>query len=160
MPMVRFMSIRPQNSVLPMLVLTAVLLAACKDSSAPSALPVPVAPVRDASPAQLSLGEKVYQQNCSRCHGVTAEGNANWRKRDTDGKFPPPPLNGSGHAWHHPVEVLKAVIKDGSPDGQGNMPAWRDKLSEQEIDAVILWFQSLWPQPVYDAWFEMQQRGR
>ena len=39
------------------------------------------------------------------------------------------------------------------------MPAWKGKLSEAEMAAIVAWFQSLWPQPVYDAWYEMQQRG-
>lgn len=52
------------------------------------------------------------------------------------------------------------MILEGSPQDKGNMPAWKDKLSEEKIDAVIAWFQSHWSQPVYDAWFEMQQRGR
>jgi mono/diheme cytochrome c family protein len=71
--------------------------------------------------------------------------------------FPPPPLDGTGHAWHHPVSWLKQMILDGSPAGQGKMPAWRGKLSEQEVEAVITWFQSLWPDRVYVAWYEMQQ---
>ena len=56
--------------------------------------------------------------------------------------------------------MLSSVINNGSVKGQGKMPAWKDKLSGQDINAVIVWFQSKWPQPVYDAWFEMQQRGR
>lgn len=139
------------------------LLAACGESidTPPLAMmPVPAAPERKPDSTQLAVGEKVYRENCARCHGDNAEGDANWRKRDAQSNFPPPPLNGSGHAWHHPTLMLKSVIQDGSPDGKGNMPPWRGKLSEPEIDAVVLWFQSLWPQPVYDAWFEMQQRGQ
>lgn len=145
------------------LFLLVLLLAACGESAdvPPQAggLPVPAAVQRTADSAQLAVGEKVYRDNCASCHGANAEGNANWRKRDAQGNFPPPPLNGSGHAWHHPILVLKSVIEDGSSDGKGKMPAWRGKLSETEIDAAIAWIQSLWPQPVYDAWFEMQQRG-
>jgi len=60
----------------------------------------------------------------------------------------------------HSTEVLSNVINNGSVQGQGKMPAWEGKLNGQEISAVIVWFQSIWPQPVYDAWYEMQQRGR
>lgn len=87
------------------------------------------------------------------------EGAPNWRQRDADGFFPPPPLNGRGHEWHHPTAMLRAMIRDGSPPGQGKMPAWGDKLSEQEIAAVVEWFQSRWPDPVYAAWYDMQQRS-
>ena len=119
---------------------------------------VPSAPLRTQEPGQLSLGEGVFQQHCSRCHGENAQGATNWHKPGDDGFYPAPPLDGSGHAWHHSQAVLKSVIINGSPQGKGKMPAWKNKLTDKEIDAVIAWFQSLWPQPVYDAWYEMQQR--
>jgi mono/diheme cytochrome c family protein len=110
--------------------------------------------------ALISQGAKVYQANCAVCHGANAQGNANWRKKGPDGKYPPPPLNGSGHTWHHALPQLKEMIAEGSPPDQGNMPAWDDKLTDHEIDAVIAWFQSLWPDEVYAAWYEMQERAR
>jgi mono/diheme cytochrome c family protein len=36
------------------------------------------------------------------------------------------------------------------------MPAWKGKLSDAQIDAVIEWMQSTWPDPVFAAWHEMQ----
>ena len=135
-------------------------LSACGGGGEGGGLPVPEGVERNSDPELLATGKQVYEQHCARCHGADASGDPNWRKRDADGFFPPPPLNGSGHAWHHSTEVLGNVIREGSPDGTGRMPAWEGKLSEREIEAVIVWFQSLWPQPVYDAWFEMQQRGR
>jgi mono/diheme cytochrome c family protein len=136
------------------------LLSACGEGQEMSGMPVPDAPSRQSDAVQLALGKQVFQDHCASCHGQQAQGAENWRKTDADGHYPAPPLNGSGHAWHHSTEVLKRVIRDGSPQGQGKMPAWKGKLSEEKIDAVIVWFQSVWPQPVYDAWFEMQQRGR
>ena len=106
---------------------------------------------------QVSKGAVVFQQNCAACHGAQAEGAPNWRKLGPDGRYPAPPLNGSGHGWHHPLRILFQVIKNGSPGGQGNMPAWKDKLNEDEMVAVIAWFQSLWPEEVYAAW---KQRGQ
>ena len=32
------------------------------------------------------------------------------------------------------------------------MPAWRGKLSDGEILAVIAWFQTHWPEEAYGAW--------
>lgn len=143
-----------------LLLLVMVVLVACEGKSQNAALPVPHAPERHYDAGQLALGEKVYQAHCAKCHGTQAQGAPNWTRRGADGKYPAPPLNGSGHAWHHSTQVLSDVIRNGSPDGEGNMPAWQGKLSDQEITAVMLWFQSKWPQPLYDAWYEMQQRGR
>jgi mono/diheme cytochrome c family protein len=36
------------------------------------------------------------------------------------------------------------------------MPGWRGKLSDDEIEAVIAWMQSLWPDDRYEAWYRME----
>ena len=110
--------------------------------------------------AQISRGGNLFQQNCAECHGAVGQGDPNWRQRDADGLFPAPPLNGTGHAWHHPQAMLHYVIKNGSPGGQGKMPAWGEKLNDQEIEDVIAWFKSKWPQPVYEAWYQMNERKK
>ena len=115
-------------------------------------------PQRSYDEKQLALGKQIFAENCAKCHGENAQGAKNWHQRNADGSFPPPPLNGSGHAWHHSLDVLSDVISNGSQPGQGNMPAWKDKLSREQIEATIMWFQSLWSDQVYAAWFEMQQR--
>jgi len=111
-------------------------------------------------PKLVLQGESVYKLHCASCHGQHGEGAPGWRKRDADGMYPAPPLNGTGHAWHHSKDKLKDVILDGSEPGKGKMPAWRSKLSDQEVNAVIEWFQSRWPDPVYAAWYEEQERAR
>lgn len=110
--------------------------------------------------ALIQQGAEVFRANCAICHGASAEGAANWRLKDPEGKYPPPPLDGSGHAWHHSIPVLRKMITEGTPPDVGNMPAWGGMLTDQEIDAVIAWFQSLWPDQVYAAWYEMQERAR
>lgn len=148
-----------------MLVLVAVLpavlsvLVACDQQAQVSSASTGLMPARQNDPAVLSLGQAVFQQHCSGCHGAQAQGDPNWRKRKPDGKYPPPPLNGSGHAWHHSRAMLHEMIRTGSRPGEGDMPAWQGKLTGDEIDAVISWFQSLWPDQVYAAWYEMQERG-
>ncbi|MEJ2407109.1 MAG: cytochrome c [Candidatus Thiodiazotropha sp.] len=107
--------------------------------------------VREVDFFRLAQGARLYQMNCAECHGSHAQGAPDWRQRDADGMFPPPPLNGTGHAWHHPTNMLRHVIANGSPGDQGNMPAWGDRLSGEEIDAIIAWFQSKWPDPFYPA---------
>ncbi len=116
--------------------------------------------VRHHDARQVALGEQVFKQYCTACHGENAQGAFNWRQRDAEGLFPPPPLNGSGHAWHHPTAMLRDMIRNGSPPGKGRMPAWGDRLTEDEIAAVVEWFQSRWPDQVYAAWYDMQQRAQ
>ena len=98
------------------------------------------------------MGGRVFQQNCAVCHGAQAQGAPNWQRRDANGKFPAPPLNGTAHAWHHPTKVLKRIIRQGTVAQGGNMPAWEGKLTEKEMDAVLAWFQNKWPDELYAAW--------
>lgn len=109
---------------------------------------------------QVSAGARIYQENCATCHGKKAEGAENWRKAGADGKYPAPPLNGTGHAWHHPLNILFHTIKNGSPGGQGNMPAWGEKLSDEEIIATIAWIQSKWPREIYQNWVQRDAAAR
>lgn len=102
--------------------------------------------------AQITRGGNVYKNNCMSCHGANAEGNVDWRKTDAEGKYPAPPLNGTGHAWHHSNKVNANTIWNGTKHIGGNMPAWKDKLSEEEVIDVIAWFQSKWSDEVYQTW--------
>jgi len=137
------------------------LIAACGNEGAGSGMGGgAIAAERGESFSQVAQGGRLFKQYCAECHGTGGEGAPNWRQRDSDGMFPPPPLNGTGHAWHHPRAVLHAVIADGSPNGMGKMPAWRGRLSDEDIDAIIAWFQSHWSEEVYTAWREMDWRSR
>lgn len=108
----------------------------------------------------LAQGRQVFVQNCAACHGSEGQGAPNWQKPGPDGKYPAPPLNGTGHAWHHPMEALKQTIRHGTLRIGGSMPPWKDQLSEEEIQAVIYWFQSQWPDELYAAWHEADRRSR
>jgi mono/diheme cytochrome c family protein len=55
-------------------------------------------------------------------------------------------------AWLHDA------IAKGSPGGQGRMPEWGGQLEEDEIEATIAWFQSLWPEEIYEIWSEGNAR--
>jgi len=102
----------------------------------------------------VDYGAELFQQNCAVCHGVNAEGTKEWKKTDANGNYPPPPLNGSAHAWHHSIPQLARSIKEGGIKLGGVMPAFGDKLSDQEVLAVIAFFQSKWPDKVYKAWHD------
>lgn len=104
---------------------------------------------------QVNEGQKVFTSNCASCHGKRAQGAMFWQQPDTDGKYPPPPLNGSAHAWHHPYSMLLNTVTHGT---KGNMPAWKDELTEAQIESTIAYFQHFWPDRTYEAWLERNKR--
>ncbi|SCY38066.1 Cytochrome C oxidase, cbb3-type, subunit III [Nitrosospira sp. Nl5] len=118
---------------------------------------VPVTPpknlaARNLDPEKIKRGEAVYQANCAACHGPKGEATPGWRIPGADGRYPPPPLDDSAHAWHHSTETLERMIREGSPADGGGMPAWEGKLTNQQIDDVIVWIKSLWSDEVYEVW--------
>jgi thiol:disulfide interchange protein DsbC len=106
---------------------------------------------------QVARGAGIFSQNCAECHGANAEATQNWREPNADGKFPSPPLNGTAHTWHHPLEMLRRTIRTGGVPLGGLMPAFEDKLSAQDTDAAIAFFQSKWSDKTYSAWQERKR---
>jgi mono/diheme cytochrome c family protein len=98
----------------------------------------------------VSLGQKIYLQNCASCHGVKLEGQKNWQTRDDEGYLLAPPHDETGHTWHHTDEYLFLMTKYGIEKIIGkkypnNMPAYEDILSDKEIIAVLSFIKSSWP---------------
>ncbi|MCP4765911.1 MAG: thioredoxin fold domain-containing protein [Gammaproteobacteria bacterium] len=104
------------------------------------------------SDEQLLRGEKLFRQNCAGCHGQNAEATPDWKKTDADGNYPPPPLNGTAHAWHHDLDLLRRTVREGGAKLAGQMPAFEGTLDAEEIDSVIAFFQSKWPDDLYQRW--------
>ena len=112
------------------------------------------------SAEQVIHGNKVFQQNCAMCHGVNAEATPDWKQTDANGNFPPPPLNGTAHAWHHGLDVLREQIREGGAPVGGVMPPFKQVLNAEEIDQAIAYFQSKWSDELYEKWanhFEVNQ---
>ena len=121
------------------------------DSAAPAGAPVQP---RWYAQEQVAAGALLYRENCASCHKENAEGTPDWKTPDVNGKLPPPPLNGTAHAWHHPLEVLRTVVTRGGAPVGGSMPAFDEKLAPQEIDAILAWVQSHWSDKIYAIWHE------
>ena len=136
------------------------VLAACEEQT-----PVAQSPASEDSAStvtrwyqsnQVVLGRQVFAENCAVCHGAEAQGTGgDWRERLDDGSFPPPPLNGSAHAWHHPQEILLRVIDYGGAAMGGKMPEFIDVLEQEEKLAAIAYFQSFWSDDIYQQWMQM-----
>lgn len=107
---------------------------------------------------QIKQGKGLFAENCATCHGKNAEATADWKKRDANGNLVPPPLNGTAHAWHHPLKILKRTIKKGGASVGGTMPSFESKLTDAQIEAIIAWFQSKWSDEIYARWNQRNEQ--
>jgi mono/diheme cytochrome c family protein len=106
---------------------------------------VVIPPVPKLRAAQLERGATLYATYCAQCHGANLAGTPNWKERLADGSLPPPPHDNSGHTWHHSDKVLLEIIRDGgNPASNSTMPAFGDKLSDEDMKAILDFFKSTW----------------
>jgi len=131
------------------------------EQKAPVAAPVVVQTAqRWYSSEQAGRGEKLFQQNCAECHKPDASGDPNWKQTNAEGKLPPPPLNGTAHAWHHPMPLLQQIVRNGGIPMGGSMPAFKDKLTNEQINDIFAWVQTHWSDKIYTTWIQINQRAR
>lgn len=133
------------------------LLIACEDQTGTTlSLQADPQTGRWYSEQQVLTGRQVFLNNCATCHGEQAQGLAeDWRQRLPDGSFPPPPLDGTAHAWHHPLTVLMQVINEGGEQLGGKMPGFARQLSDADKHAAVAYFQSFWSDEIYKQWGQM-----
>ena len=58
-------------------------------------------PITTDSKLMIERGKIAYEKNCVSCHMINLAGAENWKGMDEDGHRKAPPLNGTGHTWHH-----------------------------------------------------------
>ena len=106
-------------------------------------------PITTESKIMIERGKIVYQNNCVSCQMINLAGAENWKEMDEDGHRKAPPLNGTGHTWHHDDKTLHAIIKYGLAklvnNYKGKMIGFEDNLSDKEIDSVLAYIKSFWP---------------
>ncbi len=126
----------------------------------------PAPPVPDlAAPDRIAFGRASYMEHCASCHGAQLEGQPNWRDRLPTGRLPAPPHDDSGHTWHHSFELLFAMTKHGlvppyAPPGyQTDMPAFGDRLSDDEIWNVLAYIRSRWSERVRSTHDQLQRQS-
>jgi len=107
---------------------------------------------------QVIEGKKIYLVNCISCHNKNAVGTFNWKKKLVDGSYPPPPLNGTAHAWHHPMPALLKTISEGGINIGGKMPAFKGVINDDGMIAVVAYFQHYWGDEIYDRWYKSNQK--
>ena len=100
---------------------------------------------------RIERGAAVYAAHCSSCHGEKREGQLNWREKTADGTRPAAPaLNDSGNVWSYKDRQLFTIVKNGyvppytKPGRESDMPGFRDRLSDDEIHAVLDFIRASW----------------
>ena len=110
-------------------------------------------PITRDSELIIARGKTIYQNNCISCHQVNLEGVENWKDLDEDGHRKSPPLNGTGHTWNHDDATLHNIIKyvlvKLVKNYQGKMLGFEDKLKDKDIDSVLTYIKSFWPDDMY-----------
>jgi mono/diheme cytochrome c family protein len=103
----------------------------------------------ESNPETYRLGQQVYSQNCASCHGASGEGQFpdEPRARDSSGRYGAPPHNENGHTWHHADDLLYQIVREGgmgNPEDFNLMPAFGERLSNEDIEAVVFYIKSFW----------------
>lgn len=100
--------------------------------------------------ARVAQGRALYAEYCASCHGAHLEGQPNWRERLPSGRLPAPPHDETGHTWHHSDRQLIAITRHGPgalvPGYESDMPGFAEVLTDSEIEAVLAFIKSTWPE--------------
>jgi cytochrome c oxidase subunit 2 len=78
-------------------------------------------------------GREVFEANCAQCHRTNGEG--------LPATFPA--LNKDPFVLGDPKPVVATVL-NGRKGSLGQMPAWKDKLDDQQIAAAVTYIRQAW----------------
>jgi cbb3-type cytochrome c oxidase subunit III len=78
-------------------------------------------------------GQAVFEENCAQCHRANGEG--------LPATFPA--LNKNPFVLGEPSPVIATVL-NGRKGSLGQMPAWKDKLNDAQIAAVVTYIRQAW----------------
>ena len=105
----------------------------------------------------IALGEGLYREHCSECHGANLEGQPNWQSVNDDGTMPAPPHDRTGHTWHHDNQLLfdytrlggeEALARRGLDGFKSGMPGFSDVIEDEEIWDILAYIRSTWPERI------------
>ena len=111
-------------------------------------------PITRDSTLMIARGKIIYESYCVSCHQVNLIGAENWKGVDEDGHRKAPPLNGTGHTWHHDDATLHNIIKYGLAkivkNYEGKMIGFGDKINDKQIDSILSYIKSHWEDEIYE----------
>jgi mono/diheme cytochrome c family protein len=111
----------------------------------------PVVRLADANDnTKVELGRHSYRLYCASCRGRALQGQPLWQLNDKDAGRRAPAHDASGHTWQHSDEALFQITKYGrfasTSEGQpSRMPAFKDRLTDEQILAIIAFIKHSWP---------------
>ncbi len=121
-----------------------------------AAAPTPAPPpVTYASPAE--KGAAVFKKyGCAACHGIGGRGGVRSKNMYPGEEEPPLIYIGGGYTKEEIKEVIRKGRYPARADSSGPspvlwMPAWKDRIPEDEIDALADYLLSLYPEPGQQA---------
>ncbi len=98
----------------------------------------------------LTLGAELYVANCQVCHGDS---------NGIGGNGGAPPHNEAGHTWHHPDAQLREWVLNGKLGfGSAGMPALGDKLTEPDVDMVLVYIKAWWNEEQRESQADISRR--
>lgn len=104
---------------------------ATANNNNPAGTPAASTPAPPATPDEASIGRDLYAKNCAECHKENGKGG----KVTVDGKSLDPDDITTAKMAAKPDEKLTEYIVNGFPDD--GMPAFKDKMTPEQIKAVI-----------------------
>ena len=121
-----------------------------------------------AAASEIARGAEIYETHCAACHGAQLEGAPDWKSPGPDGRLPPPPHDETGQTWHHGDDFLfdyvrrggRPVLDDLGVDMPSGMPGFGGVLSDAEIEAVLAFIRSTWPERIRKIQAERTARER
>ena len=100
----------------------------------------PAAPVQ----GNAARGKQVFLQHCARCHGEDGSGEGPGTgvtlSRERSFMIMPPAINNSGFLQAVPDAMIRHTVETGRAGG--GMPAFKGKLSEEQIKDVVAYVRS------------------
>jgi mono/diheme cytochrome c family protein len=119
------------------------------------------APV-DQATDQISVGKRAYVQQCAICHGVNLNGQPNWQTPLPSGGRLAPPHDLTGPTWRSSDKQFFEITKYGGqrfspPDYKNFMPGYENRLSDEEIWAILAYIKSTWPPYIREAQAKLNQ---